>query len=128
MITITHKWGADYLVFDEPIKPEPVTLTSPSGLSLVPGQQVQQIGHKHRSCFELLPGISMTYEGLLKLDQLTYAIFHCPQHDPQELQLFGQKQYRYAFTCVFVQGQFSCFLVGRGGTHGLADIQLDYIR
>lgn len=128
MIYIQHKWGADYLVFDEPIQLDPKPITSPQGISIVPGQNVSQIGRKRRSSFEMKPGLYMTYEGQLKLNGFIYAIFNCPQHATPQLQLFGQeKQYRYAFTCVFVHGKFNCFLVGRGGTYGLADIQLDYI-
>jgi len=128
MIQIQHQWGADYLVFDEPIQLDPKPIKSPQGISILPGQSVTQIGFKLRSCFELKPGKHMTYEGLLSHVGIIYAIFHCPQHDDPQLQIFGQeKQYRYAFTCVFVHGKFNCFLIGRGGAYGLADIQLNYL-
>jgi hypothetical protein len=95
---------------------------------LQPGQWVTKIGSKRRSSFALKAGISMNYQGLLKLGSITYAIFHCPQHDDPQGELFGQqKQYRYAFACVFVNGQFQCFLRGPGGPDGMADLQLDYL-
>lgn len=128
MITIIHQWGADYLVFDEPLNPDKKTLISPQGIKLQPDQEVKQIGRKRRSSFQLLPGFTMIYKGLLHLDNLCYAIFHCPAHDDPQLSLFGTGiQYRYAFACVFLDGQFQCFLMGRGGPYGLRDIQMDYL-
>jgi len=128
MIDILHKWGADYLAFDEPINLDPVALCSPLNITIQPGQVVTQIGKKRRSSFELLPGFSMIYEGLLTLDRIRYAIFHCPAHDQKQLALFEPSiQYRYAFACVFVTGRFQCFLSGPGGPAGMRDIQLDYV-
>jgi hypothetical protein len=128
MLEIIHKWGADYLRFDEPLLLTATTLTSPHGINLQPGQIITQIGHKRRSSFKLLPGHIMTYEGLLYLDQLCYAIFHCPAHNRPQMALFGpQVQYRYAFVCVFVEKNFQCFLTGPGGPKGMSDIQLDYL-
>lgn len=128
MIEIVNKWGADYLRFDEPLKLSAKTLTSPFRISIKPGQTVTKIGRKNRSSFELLPGKTMTYEGLLKYKGGTYAVFHCPSHDQKQLDLFGAGiQYRYVFACVFTDRQFQCFLVGRGGPAGMRDIQLDFI-
>ncbi len=127
MVAIVHQWGADYLQFDEPILLDKKTLTSPQGIILQPGQTIKQIGSKRRSCFQLLPGFTMTYEGVIHLDKLCYAIFHCPAHDDPQLSLFAGTQYRYAFTCVFVKDKFQCFLAGRGGHKGMSDIQLDFL-
>lgn len=128
MIAIIHQWGADYLVFDEPVAPEHKVLTSPQGITLAPGQTIKQLGKKRRSSFSLIGPHTMIYEGLLQLDSLMYALFYCKSHDDPQLDLFGtNKQYRYAFACVFVEDKFQCFLVGHGGPKGLRDIQLDYI-
>lgn len=128
MKEIVNKWGVDYLRFDEQLRLSPTILTSPFNVTIKPGQSIRKIGRKNRSCFELLPGHLMTYEGLLKLDGSTYAIFHCPAHDQKQLSLFGNGiQSRYAFACVFVEGHFQCFLVGKGGPAGMRDIQMDFI-
>ncbi|CAN5754397.1 hypothetical protein BH10BAC3_BH10BAC3_12130 [soil metagenome] len=128
MILIIHQWGADYLVYDEPVAPEPKIINSPQGITLAPGRTIKQIGKKRRSCFSLIEPYTMTYEGLLHLNNLCYAVFHCSAHDEPQLDLFGtNRQYRYAFACVFVKEKFQCFLVGPGGSRGLSDIQLDFL-
>jgi hypothetical protein len=128
MITIINKWAAEYLVFDEPIHPNPVPLTSPHGITLQPGQQITQIGKERRTAFMLIPGHFMIYEGLLKVNGIVYAIFHNPRHDEPQMQLFGsEKQYRYALACVFVTKAFQCFLIGDGRRLAMRDVQLDYL-
>jgi hypothetical protein len=128
MINIAHRWGADYLLFDEPIQLQETTIISPQGICLQPGQTLSQIGRKRRSSFSLMPGLTMTYQGLLYLDESCYAIFYCPAHEPKQISLFDNTiRYRYAFTCVFVEHQFQCFLIGPGGPKGMYDIQLDFV-
>ena len=128
MKQIVHKWGADYLVTDEPVNPAPVTLTSPEGITLEPGRQVKQIGNRRRNIFELKAPHYMIYEGVMRVDGLDYAIFHCPAHDATQLDIFASPiRYRYAFTIVWVNKQFNCFLVGPGGPHGCRDLRLDYL-
>lgn len=128
MITIINKWAAEYLVYDEPIQPQPVTLTSPHGITLQPGQRITQIGKERRTAFMLIPGHFMIYEGLLKVNRIVYAIFHNPRHDDPQMKMFGsEKNYRYALGCVFVKGAFQCFVIGDGRKGALRDVQLDYL-
>lgn len=128
MLEIINKWGADYLVTDTPIHPLPQPITSVHHITLQPGQWITRIGRIRRTSFMLIPGHRMQYQGLLELQGHTYAIFHNPAHDKPQMSLFGEgRQYRYAMTCVFTDGLLSCFLIGRGGPHGMRDLQLDFL-
>lgn len=125
MITIQNKYRADYLVTDEPIKLTAMTLISRQGISLEPGMKISRIGKANRTSFEMMEGMYMIYEGILKWEGLTYAIFNCPEHNLPNAPF----QYRYAFTCCVsdFDGKLLCFLIGEGGPKGCRDVILDNI-
>lgn len=127
MITIESKWGAMYLVTDESYTVDPVTLISPEGITLSPGEKVSQIGKIKRTSFEMNDGFTMQYEGLLKVKTITYAIFKSSGFDKGGDDLFtANLTYRYAFAVVFVRGKFECFYIDTG--IGGADIRMDFKR
>lgn len=105
MTEVVYKWGAMYLVSDQPVKTDPVIIKSIQGLTLEPGESISRIGSKPRVRFELKDGNKMTYEGLVVVQGIQYAVFSVPGFDDQKL------NYRYAFATVFVKEVFHCFLI-----------------
>lgn len=127
MIDIQSKWGAMYLVTDESYIVDPVTLVSETGVTLTPGEQINQIGKIKRTSFELRDGFTMQYEGLLKVGNVTYAIFKSSGFDTEPGKIEGQIiTYRYAFAVVLIRGVLACFYVGKDNFG--CDIKLDFKR
>lgn len=123
MKSIVFKWGADYLETDEPLILEKNDIEK-DDFRIQVGCKVIQIGLKKRSMFSMKDPFYMEYLGILKIGDIKYAIFECPQHN----EVITTTKFYYAFACVFVHEKFNCFLVGKSGPFGMRDIQLDFLR
>lgn len=128
MIQTEFTHGAQYLLFDEPLKliREPITQ---NGFTIYPGDKVIKIGNKTRTMFEMNDGFYMEFEGHLLSGGNKIAIFNCPEHNAglQQTNLFDLPvQYRYAFNIIEVEGKFCGFV---SGSHkGCRDIIMDDLK
>jgi len=131
MIAIIPKYGAEYLAFDEPVKIRKRSLNFTNNTTLLPGEKVVKIGIKKRTSFELQDGFFMRYEGVLKQNNIVYAVFDVPAHNviPNvQLDLFSKHKvlrYKYVFACAFVKKKVSCFVIS--SEKGCRDIDTNYI-
>jgi hypothetical protein len=129
MIHTFNMKGASYIKYNEVLPLQKVKIVSVQGAKLEPQQQFYKIGTKKRSSFEVDPKFRMIYEGLIKIDKVTYAVF-----DTIEIGVFPQLElfesewhYRYAFPCVFQRKKLVCFLIFTNTNQACRDVIMDVI-
>lgn len=119
MMEVEYKWGANYLVSDDDTCAEPKRLCTEKD-TINPGDKITGFGSKRRTEFTLKKGCFMTYEGIVNVSGLDYAVFKCSEWD-----LVDDKQYRYAFNPVMQNGILTAFL--QGSENGMRDIDVTTI-